>query len=899
MQISAKLVLKKVTDVDVLEELHFIDNDPEEALERYEEDLHNRSSHYNRLRRVHSPWCGFVYCNASEQNELVTLPEHIGIATGERPGCNHLVTHPYKKPFNRRPVSNLTDARPHYRVDEEPFFPPPVPWVHTRSEWRKSIRNIGQYVCARSQTCEVCTKGNLTIGEVVRLLQDIKEPSNGSDHLVYTRTLVFAIAHFEWNEAWRPFIMERALDILCSVYPEANDRSHGWLVQRQEWGFGHQLTWSESREIRDVSEVPEQMCGKGYWRIIKRSSEFATLLVHQLHDQAHFSPVDAVLHRLEVIGIKIPQVGTMVRQVLADCKVCHTAKATLGQVSQLLKRVKSGPIDLATVSKLNEEIPSSYWICDTAGPLKVKCDTTEGCFSEVHVVIFVQIYFRRVVMFLVPNLSVQAMVEAMTALVSTEGRIELLITDPGSQLSSLANEFGPIVNNEDEDSLKILTDIKRRSGGNVWLDLLIHRYSGDMKSDGVRFKISVKGQSHLQGLAEKVVEKVKLFFSDERVFKVQDEGTLTEYECRKRLYLIMHNINSIPFHTLSPGVRFSPNDLLGVSGRIAVNVNYPDMFKDNLVNPTATVKDAIRSMERLNMRIRLDVFRFFLPLLRDDSVRLGKDRGKKGSGDPTTIDMLTKGSIVVDLDKVRRTHSLRGSIARVELLTTGNRGAIISSVRQESLKNLSSDVRKQIRSCDVHKERGCQVCMSKMILDRSKGIEVDIRARPSDKLFLIHRELPVDEPPEERRMVLRRRIREAGRVDEPLIEGQYTPPIPQRMLDEFLEDEKWCEKEDLKRENRDKKRNRSKKEAKESRRIIQQMKKLKPANRIKALANVIDDQGREEVVTRITPEDKQKVDLVLRKSNRIRGIPANVHVGLYRTLHESGANILALSNKGI
>ena len=132
-----------------------------------------------------------------------------------------------------------------------------------------------------------------------------------------------------------------------------------------------------------------------------------------------------------------------------------------------------------------------------------------------------------------------------------------------------------------------------------------------------------------------------------------------------------------------------------------------------------------------------------------------------------------------------------------------------------------------------------------------------------------------------------------------MIEGQYTPPIPQRMLDEFLEDEKWCEKEDLKRENRDKKRIRSKKDAKESRKIIQQMKMLKPANRIKALANVIDDQGREEIVTKINPEDKKKVDLVLRKSNRIRGIPANVHVGPYKTLHESGVNILALSNKGI
>ena len=738
----------------------------------------------------------------------------------------------------------------------------------------------------------------MTLEAAVRLFDGIPEPAHGEDHLVYTRTLCYAIAHFEWNEAWRPFFHERALDVLCSVFPEAEDKTHGWRIEKREWGVGHQLAWSTGRELRDTSEPFEVMCGKGFWRFVRRSSELATQIVSQFHEQTHHMPPDAVLHQLEEVGVKIPKVDSMIKQASAGCSVCHRNKVTLGHVSRLMKRDESGPIDLATVAHLNEATPSAYWVCDTAGPLKVRCESGKDCFAERHVVIFVQIYFRRVLLFLVPDLTVQSMVETMVALTSTEGRIDLLITDPGSQFQALSNEFGPIEGKDDKGNLKILESLSKRVGKNIWLDLLIHRYSSGVGSNsGVRFRVSVKGQSHLQGLAEKVVEKVKLYFADEKVFKVYGKGTLTDHDVRLRLSLLMHNINSIPFHTINPGVRFSPNDLLGASGRIAVNLNYPDMYNGNFGRkPSSKVKDALGCMERLNMRVRLDVFRFFLPLLRDNSVRLGKDRGRKGTGDSACIGDLTRGSIVVDLDKVRVTHSLRGSIARVELLTEGNRGAIISSVRQKSLRNLSADIRKQLRSCQEHKERGCQICIPEIIAKSPGKFDLDVRARASDQLYLIHREplpeeevLRVGEGEKDSRWL----VPKAGREDEPHLEGQFTFPLSEKVLKGFIDDEKFGKVVDEKRENRYFTRNQARERGKKNRKLVHEFKNLKYGNKIAAISEVVDESGQEKLVKEIKPSDDLKTDILLRRGARDRKQTEKLQINHdTRTCKVLGINIL-------
>ena len=506
-------------------------------------------------------------------------------------------------------------------------------------------------------------------------------------------------------------------------------------------------------------------------------------------------------------------------------------------------------------------------------------------------------------MFMVPNLSTEAMVEAMTALTSTEGRIDILITDPGSQLTPLANEVSPVTGHSDEENLVTLNKLRARAGKNVWLNLLTHRYSDKERKMGIRFKVSVKGQSHIQGLAEKVVERIKLYFSDEKVFKAFGEGTLTEYECRQRLYLVMHNINSVPLHNISPGVRFSPNDLLGASGRIAVNINFPDMFQENLVNPTVNVKDALKHMERINTRIRLDIFRFFLPLMRDDSVRLGKDRGRKGTGDPTVVDDLTEGSIVVDLDKVRKTHSLQGSIARVELLTPGNRGALISSVRQAALKKVSEEIRKEIRSCKEHKEIGCQVCLPELLKEKPKAVLLDVRARPSDRLYMIHREPTTQEVKQmNRRKSPRFVIPKAGRVDEPILEGQYTFPLSDEYIDEYLDTQKKADDiEEGKRLLRSARKDKDSQIAKESRRIIRELRELRPANKIKALAGVLDTDGREQKVTDVGPEVLEKVDEHRRitRSAGKKALASGSQGGRVQTLTQKtlGVNILNIPSR--
>ena len=365
-------------DLDRQEDLSFIDNDPT-ALDTYEYEADERAFLYSERMQCASspyrPWCGFVYCHNEEHQQYTTRSDEVGIDENLRSGCNHTGTHPYKRPFGKHDMSKTRDPRRHYRVGQRfangQFVPPDgVHFVHSRDEWRRSVQNLGQIRCARSRTCEVCSKGHFTLEAAIRLFEGIPEPAHGEDHLVYTRTLCYAIAHFEWNEAWRPFFKERALNVLCSVFPEAEDRSHGWRIEKREWGVGHQLAWSTGRELRDTSEPFEVMCGRGFWRFVKRSSELATQIVSQFHEQTHHMPPDAVLHQLEEVGVKIPKVDSMIKQASAGCSVCHRNKVMLGHVSRLMKRDESGPIDLATVAHLNEATPSAYWVCDTAGPLK-------------------------------------------------------------------------------------------------------------------------------------------------------------------------------------------------------------------------------------------------------------------------------------------------------------------------------------------------------------------------------------------------------------------------------------------------------------------------------------------------------------------------------------------------
>ena len=767
------------TDLSKFQEMLSIDEDPT-AAHRYAEDRKNRTeSHMVRVSE-HSPWCGFVYCNESEMGRHVTRAQDIGKPLQTRT-CTHTIGSRYFKRFgprNRHTASYLSEAanpRPHFRTQFDPLE-----------------IDLGQKKCVDCIGCEICErKGPLSLAAVSNILEDLKEPFEGDEHLVHTRTMAYAIAHFAWNEAWRPFLRNRVLDILCSVYGEDAEIRDRYAIAKTTWGVGHQLSWTKGRDIRDTSRALERYQGRAAWRVIDNLSPLAADIVTQLHNRAHHTNEADPPHQLEVLGIKIPSLGIRTRQAKDRCLTCRLHRVRLGNVSQLMKRSQAGPLDLATISNLNNTAPHSFWVCDTAGPMQMKCQTS-GCDKSMHVVIFVQTYFRRVLLYLVPNLEIQSMIDVITALISTEGKVVLLVTDPAASLTPLSSDFGPLADSEDEENLRILHQLDKKATRNTWLTLLKHRYGDGIKELGVRLRISGKDQSHLQGLAEKVVERVKLYFSTDKVFKMKTGGALTEHDCRRRLYMIMHQINSIPFHTLSPGVRFSPNDLLGAAGRIAVTENFhPDPFQGMIPDPSNKVREALATSENIYKSLRADLFRFFLPLMRDDTVKLAKDRASLGSGDPTSVEDLTVGSIVVDIVRVAKNHSLRGSIARVEALTPGNRAAVISHLRQDKLKKSSEKFRRLLRKCNDHGELGCQVCLKRFVSDSTGEKWLSIDVRPTDRLYMVHREPLSDgdrrETEKQAKSQGRFVIPELGREVELPINGHFTFPVPEELLDAFLD----------------------------------------------------------------------------------------------------------------
>jgi len=155
-------------------------------------------------------------------------------------------------------------------------------------------------------------------------------------------------------------------------------------------------------------------------------------------------------------------------------------------------------------------------------------------------------------------------------------------------------------------------------------------------------------------------------------------------------------------------------------------------------------------MEHMAGRIRTAAFAFFLPLLRDGPADLGKCDPRSGEG--RTIDELTKGSVVCDYKKVKNSHTIQGSLARVEAMGRGKRWCVISGVKQKALNSCSTRYKQILLKCPAHQKRGCMKCLRdglrrdtqkrKKKLDK---VPMDIRIRRTDELFLIHRELTEEE----------------------------------------------------------------------------------------------------------------------------------------------------------
>ena len=168
---------------------------------------------------------------------------------------------------------------------------------------------------------------------------------------------------------------------------------------------------------------------------------------------------------------------------------------------------------------------------------------------------------------------------------------------------------------------------------------------------------------------------------------------------------------------------------------------------------------------------------------------------------------------------------------------------------------------------------------------------------------MIHREPTTQEVKQmNRRKSPRFVIPKAGRVDEPILEGQYTFPLSDEYIDEYLDTQKKADDiEEEKRLLRSAKKDKDSQIAKESRRIIRELRELRPANKIKALAGVLDTDGREQKVTDVDPEVLEKVDEHRRitRSAGKKALASGSQGGRVQTLTQKtlGVNILNIPSR--
>ena len=294
-------------------------------------------------------------------------------------------------------------------------------------------------------------------------IEDVPEPCVGEAHVIYTRAQTERVSHFTWNDSLRPILANGALDQVCSVYPEPKSRMQGWEVHQYHWGNGHQLSTCRGRQVRDVSTIQGRNLGRPFYRVVESNSVLAMKMVNQVHDHSHHRGVEAGKHLLETTGVKIPNLRVTLKGIISQCRVCHLDRVQRANPSRLLKRTKWGPMDIGTISEINQSSASSYWVCDTVGPLHITCPS-EKCHNKGNIVIFVQLYVKRVVMQYLPDLSIKTMYDALVKLTSTEGRIELLVCDPASQFKGIATDVSELDMIDNEEAINAINTIAEMRG---------------------------------------------------------------------------------------------------------------------------------------------------------------------------------------------------------------------------------------------------------------------------------------------------------------------------------------------------------------------------------------------------------------------------------------------------
>ena len=349
----------------------------------------------------------------------------------------------------------------------------------------------------------------------------------------------------------------------------------------------------------------------------------------------------------------------------------------------------------------------------------------------------VQTLLRRVMLLPVRSLSAADLLQSLLTLACREGNLSFIHSDPASNTRPWATR-----SNEMKDSSG-KRNISKQFPNNPWVALCTDLTSRRLRERGCVFRISGVKRSHVQSEADNIVREVKSYLSlNEDNFN--NHENIDDYDLTFLLEKIASFCNSKPL-VANSHLSLSAHDLVTAAGRAGPHsggsglslselTSTPDPGEETSSHKLSG-KDRMRNIQADCNRLRSlthflhqSLAFFFLPRLK---LTLQPTSKRHRRGRP--VEDLEVGDVCIDGDYVTDHGSCCGALARVVLLSEGNRMALLTRLKRNYLHDNSYLNHSKGLECLALHEQPCPSCTVSPLNHK----HLEIICRDSQNLFLI------------------------------------------------------------------------------------------------------------------------------------------------------------------
>ena len=517
------------------------------------------------------------------------------------------------------------------------------------------------------------------------------------------------LTHFSFDESRLAPFLELALDLVAaSEFPNnnAHQNIYGWSIYETKVFQEQKMAFGLSREHRNrATPLTERGCGRVVVRIVNPDSDLAKLLIRDIHEFNRCAAVNTLDYHLIRSGIYFAGAKQQLKVFAKTCHICNVRKGRRNQTRDLIRQDWAGPTEELPTLFANVS-PHSHVQIDYAGPFWV---VMGGQYIKRWALIAVQTLLRRAILIPVRSLSAADLLQSLLVLACREGNLSFCHSDPASNTRPWATRSNQM--NPAEDTEKVKQDF----ASNPWISLCTDFAARKLRERGCVFRLSGVARSHVQAEAERIVGELKSFLAQNQDH-FSNHQSIDDFDFTYLLDKVALFCNSRPLAANSH-LALTAHDLVTAAGRAGPysggsGLSLSPFSTDSEESGPVKERDRLRNiqadcdkLQNITHFLHQQLAYFFLPRLKN-VLQPTSYKHRRGP----SVESLQVGDVCIDSDYVSKHGSCCGALARIILLSDGNRMALLVRLKRKFLHNNAYLDHTKGISCLSNHHQPCQAC---------------------------------------------------------------------------------------------------------------------------------------------------------------------------------------------